>query len=116
MDFRLTEEQAMIQVAARNFAQSRIVPIAAEFDASGEFPEATIREMGELGMMGLEVPQEYGGAGLDAIGYTLALISHFDNRRAYEFFARNPDARGIVDRIMDDLVESHIVFQSGDEH
>jgi alkylation response protein AidB-like acyl-CoA dehydrogenase len=74
MDFRLTEEQAMIQVAARNFAQSRIVPIAAEFDASGEFPEATIREMGELGMMGLEVPQEYGGAGLDAIGYTLALI------------------------------------------
>ena len=73
MDFRLTEEQAMIQVAARNFAQSRIVPIAAEFDASGEFPEATIREMGELGMMGLEVPQEYGGAGLDAIGYTLAL-------------------------------------------
>ena len=49
-------------------------------------------------------------------GYTLALISHFDNRRAYEFFARNPDARGIVDRIMDDLVESHIVFQSGDEH
>ncbi len=74
MDFRLTEEQAMIQVAARDFAQSRIVPIAAEFDASGEFPAETVREMGEMGLMGIEVPEEYGGAGLDAICYTLALI------------------------------------------
>jgi alkylation response protein AidB-like acyl-CoA dehydrogenase len=74
MDFRLTEEQQMIRDAARDFAQSEIVPIAAEFDASGEFPVETIRKMGELGLMGIEVPQEYGGAGLDSIGYTLALI------------------------------------------
>lgn len=64
----------MIQAAARDFAQAEIVPIAAEFDASGEFPVDTIRQMGELGLMGIEVPEEYGGAGLDSIGYTLALI------------------------------------------
>jgi alkylation response protein AidB-like acyl-CoA dehydrogenase len=74
MDFRLTEEQLMIQAAARDFAQSRIAPIAAEFDASGEFPMDTIRQMGDLGLMGIEVPVEYGGAGLDSIGYALALI------------------------------------------
>ncbi|NND44575.1 MAG: acyl-CoA dehydrogenase [Xanthomonadales bacterium] len=74
MDFRLTEEQQMIRDAAREFAQAEIVPIAAEFDASGEFPMATIKAMGELGLMGIEVPEEYGGAGLDSIGYSLALI------------------------------------------
>ena len=74
MDFRLTEEQEMIRAAAREFAQAEIVPIAAEFDASGEFPVETIRKMGELGLMGIEVPEEYGGAGLDAIGYVLALM------------------------------------------
>ena len=64
MDFTLTEEQRMIRDAARDFAQSEIVPIAAEFDASGEFPVETIRQMGELGLMGIEVPEEYGGTGL----------------------------------------------------
>lgn len=74
MDFRLTEEQQMIRDAARDFAQSEIVPIASEFDASGEFPAETIRMMGEMGLMGIEVPEEYGGAGLDSIGYSLAVI------------------------------------------
>lgn len=74
MDFRLTEEQQMIRDAAREFAQAEIVPIAAKFDASGEFPVDTIQKMGELGLMGIEVPEAYGGAGLDSIGYTLALI------------------------------------------
>jgi alkylation response protein AidB-like acyl-CoA dehydrogenase len=74
MNFHLTEEQQMIQAAARDFAQSEIVPIAATFDASGEFPAETIRQMGELGLMGVEVPAEYGGAGLDSVGYALAMI------------------------------------------
>ena len=74
MDFRFTEEQQMIRDAARDFAQAEIVPIAAEFDASGEFPMKTIRMMGEMGLMGIEVPEEYGGSGLDSIGYTLAMI------------------------------------------
>lgn len=73
MDFRFTEEQEMIRDAARDFAQSAIVPVAAEFDHSGEFPVETVRQMGELGLMGIEVPTEYGGAGMDAISYVLAM-------------------------------------------
>ena len=73
MHFALTEEQQMIQSAAREFAQNEIAPIAAEFDVSGEFPSETIAKAGELGFMGIEVPTEYGGAGLDAIGYALML-------------------------------------------
>lgn len=73
MDFSFTEEQLMIQEAARDFAQREIVPIAAEFDISGKFPEVTLRKAGELGFMGVEVPEEYGGAGLDAIGFALMM-------------------------------------------
>ncbi|MDZ4730963.1 MAG: acyl-CoA dehydrogenase family protein [Xanthomonadales bacterium] len=73
MHFELTEEQAMIQAVARDFAREQIAPIAAQFDASGEFPSATVSMMGELGLMGVETPEQYGGAGLDAIGYVLAL-------------------------------------------
>ncbi len=74
MDFRLSEEQEMIQDAARDFAQSQIVPVAAAFDESGEFPLENIRQMGALGLMGVEVPQAYGGAGMDGIAYVLAMI------------------------------------------
>ena len=74
MDFQFTEEQLMIQDVARRIAQEKIAPVAAEFDRSGEFPLENIRLLGENGLMGIEVPHEYGGAGLDAIGYTLAMI------------------------------------------
>jgi alkylation response protein AidB-like acyl-CoA dehydrogenase len=73
MDFSFTEEQLMIQQAAHDFAEREIAPIAAAHDASGEFPSKTIRKAGELGFMGVEVPEEYGGAGLDAIGFTLMM-------------------------------------------
>jgi alkylation response protein AidB-like acyl-CoA dehydrogenase len=74
MDFRFTEDQLSIQSIARDFAQKRIVPVAAELDAKGEFPLENIREMGQLGLMGIEVPHEYGGAGMDPIAYVLAMI------------------------------------------
>ncbi len=74
MDFRYTEDQLSIQSIARDFAQKRIAPVAAEFDKSGEFPLDNIREMGQLGLMGIEVPHEYGGAGLDPVAYALAMI------------------------------------------
>jgi len=69
----LSDEHKMLRDAARDFAQKEIAPIAAEFDESGEFPYATIRKMGELGFMGIEIPEEYGGAGMDALAYVLAL-------------------------------------------
>jgi alkylation response protein AidB-like acyl-CoA dehydrogenase len=74
MDFALTEEQQLIQAAAREFAQNEIAPIAAAFDVTGEFPAETVRQAGELGFMGIEIPEEYGGSGLDSISYVLVMI------------------------------------------
>jgi alkylation response protein AidB-like acyl-CoA dehydrogenase len=69
----LTDEHKIIRDTAREFAQKEIAPIAAEFDESGDFPMATIARMGKLGLMGIEVPEEYGGAGMDTLSYVLAL-------------------------------------------
>ncbi len=71
--FTLSEEHRMIQSAARDFAQNAIGPISAQFDESGDFPFETIKKMGEMGFMGIEVPEQYGGAGLDTLAYVLAL-------------------------------------------
>jgi alkylation response protein AidB-like acyl-CoA dehydrogenase len=72
-NLQLSSEHEMIRQVARDFAQNEIAPIAAEFDESGEFPLETIRKMGEMGFMGIEVPEEYGGAGMDTMAYILAL-------------------------------------------
>ena len=73
MHFELTDDQQMIQEAAREFAQKEIAPIAAAHDESGEFPLETIRKAGQLGFMGIEVPEAYGGAELDSIGFVLMM-------------------------------------------
>ena len=69
----LSGEHRLLQQTARDFAQKVIAPIAAKHDESGEFPLESIRQLGELGFMGLEVPPEYGGAGLDPLAYVVAL-------------------------------------------
>ncbi|MBI5352093.1 MAG: acyl-CoA dehydrogenase [Chloroflexi bacterium] len=71
--YPLTTEHKMLRDAARDFAEKEIAPIAAELDEKGEFPHATMKKMGELGFMGIEVPEDYGGAGMDALSYVLAL-------------------------------------------
>jgi len=71
--FPLSDEHKMIRDAARDFAQNEIAPIASKFDESGEFPHETIKKMGAMGFMGIEVPEEYGGAGMDTLAYVLAL-------------------------------------------
>ncbi|HET7145128.1 MAG TPA: acyl-CoA dehydrogenase family protein, partial [Anaerolineales bacterium] len=71
--YPLSSEHKMLRDTARDFAQKEIAPIAAELDESGEFPRNTMKKMGELGFMGIEVPEEYGGAGMDALAYVLAL-------------------------------------------
>ncbi|MFQ5613507.1 MAG: acyl-CoA dehydrogenase [Anaerolineae bacterium] len=73
MDLQLNEEQQMIRDAARDFAQKEIVKVAAHYDQTGEFPYETVQKMGQLGFMGIEVPEEYSGAGLDTISYVLAM-------------------------------------------
>ena len=74
MDFSFTEEQLMLQDAARRIAQDVIAPSAEQFDRSGEFPLENIRLLGENGLMGIEVPDEYGGAGMDPVSYVLAMV------------------------------------------
>lgn len=74
MDFRFTEEQLMIQDVARRIAQEKIAPTAEHFDRTGDFPVDNMRTLGENGLMGIEVPAEYGGAGMDPISYVLAMI------------------------------------------
>jgi alkylation response protein AidB-like acyl-CoA dehydrogenase len=71
--FILSEEHKMIRAAARDFANKEIAPIAAAFDETGDFPCETIKKMGAMGFMGIEVPEEYGGAGMDTMAYVLAL-------------------------------------------
>ena len=73
MRLKLTDEQELIQATAREFAQSEIRPIAAEIDRDGRFPHETVKKMGELGLMGIAVPERWGGGGADTVSYVVAL-------------------------------------------
>jgi butyryl-CoA dehydrogenase len=73
MNFELSEAQELIQRTARQFARDKILPIAAELDANHRFPKELVAEMATLGFMGMAVPEEWGGAGLDAVSYVLAM-------------------------------------------
>ena len=70
---QLNENQKMIRQMARDFAASRVAPIAAEIDRTGAFPEATVKQMGELGFLGLATPEAYGGVGADMTSYALVV-------------------------------------------
>ena len=73
MEFELNEEQRMIRKMVRDFAEKEIAPKAAELDETKEFPWETIRKMADLGLLGLPVPEEYGGSGSDTISYAIAV-------------------------------------------
>ncbi|AZJ35015.1 MULTISPECIES: acyl-CoA dehydrogenase [Tenacibaculum] len=73
MDFNLTEEHLMIRDAARDFAQTELLPGVIERDEKQEFPNELVRKMGELGFMGVMVDPKYGGSGMDAVSYVLIM-------------------------------------------
>ncbi len=73
MNFRLTEEQLMIRQAARDFANTELLPGVIERDETQIFPSELIRKMGELGFMGMMVDPQYGGSGLDTLSYVLTM-------------------------------------------
>jgi alkylation response protein AidB-like acyl-CoA dehydrogenase len=73
MDFSLTEEHLMIRDAARDFAQTELLPGVIERDNAQTFPNELVRKMGELGFMGIMVDPKYGGSGMDAISYVLIM-------------------------------------------
>jgi len=74
MNFDFTEDQLMIQQSAKEFAEAEIAPSAVQRDINAEFPSSIVKKLGELGFLGMMVPPEYGGAGLDTISYVLAMI------------------------------------------
>jgi alkylation response protein AidB-like acyl-CoA dehydrogenase len=73
MEFGLTEEQKMIKQTARDFADEQLAPHAAEYDRTEEFTAPQAKKLGEIGFLGMMVPEEYGGAGLDTVSYVLAM-------------------------------------------
>ena len=73
MKLELTEEQQMIQAMAREFAESELAPIADEIDREERFPHETVKKMGALGLMGIAVPEQWGGAGSEPVAYVVAL-------------------------------------------
>jgi len=74
LSLALTDEHEMLLAAVRDFAQREIAPVAAQYDESGEFPIDTVRKMGKMGLMGIEMPEEYGGAGMDTLAHVLTMI------------------------------------------
>jgi alkylation response protein AidB-like acyl-CoA dehydrogenase len=73
VDFDLSDEQELIRDTVRTFARERVEPVAAELDLTGRFPYELVSELGELGLMGIPVPEEYGGAGGDTVSYAIAI-------------------------------------------
>jgi butyryl-CoA dehydrogenase len=70
---QLTDEQEMIQAMARDFAREHVAPIALEIDRDGRFPHETVKRLGQLGLLGIMVPERWGGSGADAVSYVVAL-------------------------------------------
>src|SRR5690606_29085798 len=73
MNFELTEEQKAVQLAARDFAQNKLLPGVIERDEHQKFPAEQIKELGELGFLGMMVDPKYGGSGMDSVSYVLAM-------------------------------------------
>src|SRR5438132_14350305 len=73
MDFRLTEEQELLRRSVREFAETEIRPHVREWDEAQHFPSELIPKLASLGLMGIQLPDDYGGAGLAAIDYCICI-------------------------------------------
>jgi len=73
MDFSLTEDQKMLKTMVRDFATKELEPIAAQIDETGEFPAEQVRKMADLGLMGLTIPEKYGGSGKGRVDFCIAV-------------------------------------------
>ena len=105
MHVLLTEDQELFRRTVREFAEREIAPVAAEHDENETFPTANVRKMGELGLMGLTVPTDFGGAGAGPVEYALAM----------EEIARADAAHSVILSVQNSLVCEPIVKYGSDE-
>lgn len=91
MNFDLSEEQLMIRGAVRDFAEQEIKPLAQDLDEKAEFSAELTKKMGELGLFGMYLPEQYGGQGLDTLSYIIAVeeIARIDSSQAATLAAHN---------------------------
>ena len=94
MKLELNDQQKMIQKMVREFAEKEVAPIAAELDEKGEYPTKTLEKMAKLGLLGIIVPKEYGGAGLDTISYSIII----------EEISRKCASTGVITSVHNSLV------------
>jgi alkylation response protein AidB-like acyl-CoA dehydrogenase len=73
MNYELTDEQELLRRTVREFAESRVAPVAEELDREERFPYELVSELAELGLMGIPIPEEHGGAGADTVSYAIAI-------------------------------------------
>jgi len=105
MDFQFTEEQEQLRRSVREFAEREIRPHVMEWDEKSEFPLATIKELGKMGLMGVTFPTEYGGAGLGYVDYVVAV----------EELSRVDGSVGIIVAAHNSLCSNHIYIAGNDE-
>ncbi|MGA2356942.1 MAG: acyl-CoA dehydrogenase family protein, partial [Terriglobales bacterium] len=104
MDFQLNEEQLQLKKTVREFAEREIAPNVMRWDEACEFPLATIKELGKLGLMGMIFPPEYGGAGMGYVEYATAVAE----------LSRVDGSVGIIVAAHTSLCSNHI-FIAGNE-
>ncbi len=105
MDFLLNEEQLHLKKSVREFAEREILPNVMKWDEAGEFPLATIKELGKLGLLGTVFPTEYGGAGMGYIEYVTAI----------EELSRVDGSVGIIVAAHTSLCSNHIFLAGSEE-
>ena len=91
MDFELDDAHLQIRQMVREFCEEEVKPHARQWDETGEFPLATVRKLGELGLMGVTVPEEFGGAGLDMLALAVVVeeIARYDGSLALTVASHN---------------------------
>jgi alkylation response protein AidB-like acyl-CoA dehydrogenase len=105
LDFQLNDEQLHLKKTVREFAESEIAPHVMEWDEASQFPLATIKELGKLGLLGTIFPSEYGGAGMGYIEYVTAI----------EELSRVDGSVGIIVAAHTSLCSNHIFLAGNDE-
>jgi butyryl-CoA dehydrogenase len=111
MAYQLNEEQRMIRAMVRDFARDTILPTAAERDLTCEFPAEHLKQMGELGLLGMNVPPEYNGAGVDTVSYSVALqeIAYACASTAVVMSVHNSVACGPIYLFGSDYLKEHFL-------